>query len=159
MSDVNDGLVEAVRLAEKVVECEAKVYKLRNLNAPAGVIDSALGGLGGYMERWMHNSAAEGLLAQARVVVNARAERRRYILEKTLLGKCVAAVDDLNTVFAHTPSSMDDDASWPPADQEMIEILTQAISAGDSHKIACALALMLDEVVYDLEQRSEDLPE
>jgi hypothetical protein len=87
MSDMNDGSLEAATLAEKVVVCEARLQALRNLKAPVIIIDQAVRVLANYTERLMKSSAAESLLAQARIVVEARARRRRYILEKTLLGK------------------------------------------------------------------------
>jgi hypothetical protein len=154
MSDMNDESLEAATLAEKVVACEARLQTLRNLKAPARVIENAVRVLGSYAERLMKNSAADSLLAQARIVFQARTQRRRYILEKTLLGKCVAHVDDLRMTTPHTINLED---TWPPDDQDMVEVLTEAISAGDSYKIAFALGLVLGSIVDELEERSDDL--
>lgn len=154
MSDVNDGSIEAAALAEKVVECEAKLQKLRNLKAPAVVIDQAVRLLDRYTERLRKNRDADSLLAQARIVVHARTQRRRYILEKTLLGKCVAHIDVLRMESAHTVNS--DDTSWPPDGQDMVEVLTEAISAGDRYKTAFALGHVLDSIVCELEEEGSD---
>jgi hypothetical protein len=156
MSDVNDGSIEAAALAEKVVECEAKLQKLRNLKAPTMVIDQAVRVLGTYRERLMKYRGAERLLTQARIVVDARTQRRRYILEQTLIGKCVAQIDDLNITLAHTVDP-DDHPSWPPNGMDSVEVLTRAISEGDSYKIAFALGQVLDAIVCELEDRPDDL--
>jgi hypothetical protein len=156
MSDMNDESIEAAALAEKVVVCEARLQRLRNLKAPPTIIESAVRVLGNYTERLMKNSDAERLLAQARILVQAQTQRRRYILEETLLGKCVAHVDDLRMT---TPQTIDLEDSWPPDDKDMVEVLTEAISAGDSYKIAFALGLVLNSIVDELEQRSDGLLE
>ena len=104
----------------------------------------------------MKNSDAERLLAQARILVQAQTQRRRYILEETLLGKCVAHVDDLRMT---TPQTIDLEDSWPPDDKDMVEVLTEAISAGVSYKIAFALGRVLNSIVDELEQRSDGLLE
>jgi hypothetical protein len=155
MSHVNDGPVEAAVLAEKVVVCEARLQTLRNLKAPAVVIDQAVRVLGVYTERLMKNSDAETLLAQARVIVQSRTQRRRYLLEKTLLGKCVAHIDVLRMEASYAVDP--EDTSWPPDGQDMVEVLTEAISAGDSYKIAFALGQVLGSIVDELEERDDDL--
>ena len=150
MSDVNDKPIEASALAEKVVECEARLQSLRNLKAPAKIIESAIQVLGKYTEQLMKHADAERLLAQARIVVQARTQRRRYILEKTLLGSCVNQIDDLRMKLSHSVDC--DDTSWPPDGQGVVEVLVEAISGGDSYKIAFALGQVLDSVVCELEE-------
>jgi hypothetical protein len=145
---------QAIARAERLVESDERLSKLKTLNAPETVISREREIYGQNMGNVLCDQLAERLLPQARIRSSMRQARSQYLRKSTFLGLFKTRVEDLFLLVAH----QEGEAAEYESKEDCLDLFEKAIFSGDQLSIVGLLANLLTFVEQDLVNRNEELP-